>query len=1145
MASDLTQALLSCLEAVTEPDSEDTPNQRTDAEYRFCAVRQDDITFAEFLNRVSVQFEVPIGPLAAKDYESFSSFVFHICELKKEKQVNVKTSSHHVIHRTNRYSTENEKASISIVGIACRLPGNAKNPGDFWTVLVEGIDAIVPIPSKRWNHKEFSEGHSERGTIYVKEGGFIDGIEKFDNGFFKISSSEARRMDPQQRMLLELSHEAFESAGLQAITDDNHKFGVFVGCSSSECLMLVPEATVALCAAGMLALDSRCRPFDAAANGYGRGEGAVVFLLERQMYSPESRCKQKSLATIRGHGTNHNGRSVSVTAPSDVAQKKLLEGVLRTASVEPQQVAYLEAHGTGTKLGDTIEFRAIKSVFSTSRSVDNPLLIGSGKSNVGHLEGCAGAVGLLKALLVLYFREVPPTLHFKKISPLIDDEGFHYQIPTKRLTLAGDRPILAGVSSFGLGGCNAHVIIESVPKDREMDALSLSRRHIWDHMEFPVFESADDGNSFGGLAMRHNVDLCNSTCNHLRRRSTSSLIGKCTLTPVSARLRRFTAFSSGDGTPGLRVQQYGTTEGSSKANEPHAITEKQISRWTRDNRKGLYVEVESMKDELERSFSLEDDNGSVTGSVQTEQTEPDQMANEVVNTVDEEAVQTLVLQTVRQILKEAVSIHRDVSLKTLGIDSLAAVEFRDSLQESLGISLPASLIFDFPTIDDVCRFLAQKLQSGDGGERRNTPTNLAQPRPSTSSETCVAVRGMSCRFPGAEDGTTESFWEMLHSDSDCIQEIPTSRFDAASIFDTDYDARDKIYVKAAGILRGADMFDNTFFKISEVEVRHLDPRQRILLEVAYDALVDSQVLGDQGLAAIDNEIVGVVIGCSGNDWNTFLQQHALSASSFSGPGTSPALLSNRVSYSLSLRGPSLTVDTACSSSLVAIDIARQLLNASQCNLALVGGVQLLLTADTFIHYCRARMLSPDCRCKTFDASANGYVRSEGCGVVLLENTHDRQVSKNTTYAWLLGSANNHVGKSASLTAPNGPAQQAVILASLRSAHLQLTSQIHLIETHGTGTSLGDPIEIGALQAVYGQGTSADTPLVLGALKSRIGHTEGAAGIAGFIKLICSLRQRIAPPNLHLKTFNPHIDISTADSSRPFLFPTKAYPLDTL
>ncbi|CBZ52282.1 Soraphen polyketide synthase A, related [Neospora caninum Liverpool] len=1145
MEADLTQTLVSCLECVTQSDGEDAAHPSTDAEYLFSVVRADDVAFTEFLTRVSAQLDVPIGPLAARAHESFSAFIVHVREIAKEQTVCVKPFTNYITHVTNCSFTEDEGTSISVVGVACRLPGNANNPLDFWSVLAEGQDAIVPIPSKRWNLKEFSEGYSERGTIYVKEGGFIDGIDEFDNGFFKISSSEARRMDPQQRMLLELSHEAFESAGLHAQTDSNHQFGVFVGCSSTECLMLVPEATVALCAAGMLALDSRCRPFDAAANGYGRGEGAVVFLLERRRYPPDGRPRLKSLATIRGHGTNHNGHNVSVTAPSDVAQKKLVDGVLRAAKVEPRQVAYLEAHGTGTKLGDTIEFRAIKSVFSSSRSMDNPLLIGSGKSNVGHLEGCAGAVGLLKALLVLYFREVPPTLHFKKVSPLIDDEGFNYRIPTKRVTLESDRPIFASVSSFGLGGCNAHVIIESVPKEREMDARSLSQRHDWNHARFPVFESSDDGNSFGGLALRHDVDLGNNTSTHPRRRSTASLFDKGTFTPVSAGLRRFTAFSSGYGTPLLRAHQYGTTAETREASETPAITETQPARRALDGDGGVYVENESVTDNLERSFSSENDNASVPSTARSELSEHDHVSSYVGVGVDEEFLQSVVLQTLRQVLKEAAPIRSDVSLKTLGIDSLAAVEFRDSLQESLGINLPASLVFDFPTIDDVCGFLTQKLNSGRGGNRRNTPGMLLQQNQNTASESCVAVRGMSCRFPGAEGGKIESFWEMLLSYSDCIQEIPTSRFDTSTIFDKDYDARDKIYVNSAGILRTADMFDNMFFKISEAEVRHIDPRQRILLEVAYDALVDSQVLGCKGLAALGNETVGVVVGCSGNDWNTFLQHHDLSASSFSGPGTSPALLSNRVSYSLALRGPSLTIDTACSSSLVAMDIARQLLNASQCNLALVGGVQLLLTADTFTHYCRARMLSPDCRCKTFDASANGYVRSEGCGVVVLENMHDRQVSKDTTYAWLLGTANNHVGRSASLTAPNGPAQQAVILAALRSAQLPLDSQICMIETHGTGTALGDPIEIGALQAVYGQGTSADTPLVLGALKSRIGHTEGAAGIAGFIKLICSLRHRIAPPNLHLKQFNPHIDISTADSSRPFLLPTKPYPLDTL
>ncbi|PFH35516.1 hypothetical protein BESB_051670 [Besnoitia besnoiti] len=1207
------QVVLSCLENVIVSERGETTYHCGNAEYLFSIAHSDTITFGAFLNRLSATLQVPIGLLSAAPNESFGAFVVHVEGLITERTNGERTPLRQTPTQAESSPSQDVRADVAIVGVACRLPGHANTPGDFWAVLAEGKDAIVPIPSERWSREDFIDGHSERGTMYVEEGGFISGIEEFDNGFFRISSSEARRMDPQQRMLLELSHEALQFVDRDSYKNNPHRIGVFVGCSSSEwtilktkqmerlcafqtantpqallanrlsyafnacgpsltvdsasssalvavsvaashietgqcdaclvgssSLMLVPEPTLALCAAGMLAIDSRCRPFDAAANGYGRGEGAVVFLLERWDYQPHGRPRQKSLATIRGHRTNHNGHIVSVTAPSDVAQRKLLQGVLEEAKVEPGQIAYLEAHGTGTKLGDTIEFRAIKSVFASSRTAENPLLVGSGKSNVGHLEGCAGAVGLLKALLVLYFRVVPPTLHFKQINPLIDDEDFCYQITTTKVPLDGDQSILAAVSSFGLGGCNAHMIIESSPKDRAIDAHALSRRHAWEHVRFPVFESNENNNAFGGLGLRHSAEPASGIRQCRRRCSASSFFDQQHLTPVSTRLRRFTAFSSDCGTPLHGVQQLGTKDDYSLETDLHE---------GRKPAQAVSLDEGNAHEEAP-SFhhmppSQDENEERVTSDTPNQETERDMLSCDRDDDVDEDLVRSMVLETARQVLKESKPIQSNISLKALGLDSLASVEFRDALQESLGITLPASLAFDFPTVDEVCSFLVRKINSEGINEPPLTTAIVAIDGYCAGHTPSVAVKGMACRFPGAENGQTNHFWKTLLSYADCIDEIPASRFDISPIFDADFDARGMIYVREAGILRSAEMFDNTFFEISDTEVWHLDPRQRILLEVAYDALMDSRILGVTGIPSLRTKAVGVVVGCSGNDWNTLLQHQMLPSSSYSGPGTSPALLSNRVSYTLGLQGPSITIDTACSSSLVAMDIARQLLISSQCGIAIVGGVQLLLTAETFIHYCSARMLSPDCRCKTFDAGANGYVRAEGCGVVVLEKTGEKRTLNGHTYGWLSGTANNHVGRSASLTAPNGPAQQAVILASLRSTQISTPASIHMVETHGTGTALGDPIEVGALQAVYGQGTSADAPLVLGALKSRIGHTEGAAGIAGFIKLICSLRYRVAPPNLHLKQFNPHIDISTTDAARPFLFPTKPYRLDTL
>eukprot|EP00070_Physeter_catodon_P015589 XP_023973534.1 uncharacterized protein LOC112062809 [Physeter catodon] len=485
----------------------------------------------------------------------------------------------------------------------------------------------------------------------------------------------------------------------------------------------------------------------------------------------------------------------------------------------------------------------------------------------------------------------------------------------------------------------------------------------------------------------------------------------------------------------------------------------------------------------------------------------------------------------------------DAPLQELGIDSLAAVEFRNALQTALDVKLAATLLFDYPTLQSLTDFLFSLLQaraSNEGvvsSERRgvNVDRVILETGDEERQMWRTAVVGMACRLPGTVN-SSDDLWKMLGTTIDCIQEIPPSRFDVEAFYDPDPDVKGKMYVREGGFISGGEKFDSKFFGISDAEAREMDPRQRISLEVSYEAFVDGGYCPEEMRGAA----VGVYVGAMNHDK---LYDKLESHNSFSGTSNALAVLANRVSFFLGLTGASVTIDTACSSSLVAADFARISLALESFQAAVVIGINLLPTPDPFVQTCKAKMLSPDCRCKTFDASANGYVRSEGCCAVLLQQVREREASKKDVYGWVLGTANNHVGRSASLTAPNGPAQQAVIRAALRSARVNNTTSVVVVETHGTGTALGDPIEVGALQAVYGRGTCSDSPLVLGALKSRIGHTEGAAGLAGFIKLILCLRHRVVPPNLHLKRFNPHIEIDTSDNSRPFLLPTKSCPLD--
>ena len=380
----------------------------------------------------------------------------------------------------------------------------------------------------------------------------------------------------------------------------------------------------------------------------------------------------------------------------------------------------------------------------------------------------------------------------------------------------------------------------------------------------------------------------------------------------------------------------------------------------------------------------------------------------------------------------------------------------------------------------------------------------------------VAIVGIGCRFPGGANDT-RSFWRLLAEGRDAITEVPRDRWDVDAYYDADPEADGKMYTRFGGFIDGADTFDPMFFGISPREAAAMDPQQRILLEVAWQAIEDAGVATDR----LGGTRTGVYVGMSTHDYSILHARLAdpAAADVHFGTGTAYSIAAGRLSYILGLQGPSMTVDTACSSSLVAVHLAVQSLRSGESDLALAGGVNVILAPDLTLFFCRAKGMAPDGRCKTFDASANGYVRSEGCGVVVLKRLSDALRDGDRIHALIRGTAVNHDGRSSGLTAPNGLAQRAVIRQALKAANVS-ASRISYVETHGTGTPLGDPIELQSLAAVLEEGRDG-APVAIGSLKTNLGHLEAAAGVAGLIKVVLSMQQRQIPPSLHYREPNPH------------------------
>jgi len=392
----------------------------------------------------------------------------------------------------------------------------------------------------------------------------------------------------------------------------------------------------------------------------------------------------------------------------------------------------------------------------------------------------------------------------------------------------------------------------------------------------------------------------------------------------------------------------------------------------------------------------------------------------------------------------------------------------------------------------------------------------------------IAVIGMGCRYPGRCNNPAD-YWRFLSQGGDAIKEIPSDRWDVDFYHDDNADVPGKMYTRHGGFLERIDEFDADFFGIAPREAQSMDPQQRLLLEVSWEALEDAGIAMDR----LNGSNTAVYAGVCTDDYSRFhmngCDPAVIDAYSFTGTATSIAV--GRLSYLLGLQGPNICVNTACSSSLVAVDLACRALRSRQTDLALAGGVNLIISPENNIYFCKVKALSRVGRCQTFDDDADGYVRAEGCGVVVLKRLTDALTSRDRIYALLRGSAVNQDGRSNGMTAPNGIAQQAVIRSALSNAKVK-PSQIGYVEAHGTGTSLGDPIEIQALGAVLGENRPAGKPFLVGSAKTNLGHLEAAAGMAGLMKAALALQHEAIPPHPHLNKQNRHIPWDTIPVSIP-------------
>jgi acyl transferase domain-containing protein/acyl carrier protein len=489
------------------------------------------------------------------------------------------------------------------------------------------------------------------------------------------------------------------------------------------------------------------------------------------------------------------------------------------------------------------------------------------------------------------------------------------------------------------------------------------------------------------------------------------------------------------------------------------------------------------------------------------------------------AQRELLLKTIQDSLQVILSTpdvpETDRPLIEMGLDSLMAVEFGTELQQMLGdqFNIGPTMLFDHPTIDAITDFVLDLVVSEasdtSAGESRSAGAVSADDQPLQTAREDVAIVGMSCRFPGAEN--LDEFWQNLLNGVDSVCDIPGDRWDIDRFYSADREPG-KMYTRRGGFLDDIADFDAAFFNISDQEACWIDPQHRMLLENSYRAMEDAGI----PVAPLTDPNVGVFMGIMGSDYAflpTLDDEDIIKG--FQGAGLSHSAGVGRISYLFGFEGPSVAVDTASSSSLVAVFQAMRSLQDGNCNLALAGGVNAILAPVNSLLMSKAGLLSPDGRCKSFSKSADGFGRGEGCGVVVLKRLSDAERDGDRIMAVIRGGAVVHNGFSGGITSPSGKAQTRVIDAAIKDAKLA-PSQVQYLEAHGTGTEYGDPMELGAAVKIYGKGRSKDNPLLVGSVKANISHLEAAGGSSGLIKTVLAIHRGVIPPQANFDEPSPHI-----------------------
>ncbi|WP_455893511.1 beta-ketoacyl synthase N-terminal-like domain-containing protein, partial [Serratia proteamaculans] len=1124
------------------------------------------------------------------------------------------------------------RQDIAIVGMSGRYP-DAENLDRFWKNLQDGQASFKDLAFEQATQYRRSDLLNNRLAHLHHRGAFLKDIDCFDSLLFKISPLEARSIDPQERLLMEVVWECLENGGYTSdeLNRVSEKVGVFVGamwddyqhhaannvqdgrhipvislhssipnsishffefngpsialntsCSSAmtaihyacnsiingECraavvggvnIMSHPYHHQMLQGLGLLSADGNSNPFGKLGSGFVPGEGVGAILLKSKRDA--QRDGDYIHGIIKGTAVGYSGKSVGNGLSKPKQQKESMLSAIENAGICANSISYIEAAAPGASIADATEISAVKEVFQSSDGNKSTVYIGSVKSNIGHLESASAMSQLMKVLMQMKHKKICPTINVGAVNPLIQlkDSGLEIVKELKAWESFSQQknddhsedkclPRRALINAFGATGSGGHAVIEEYINEEtikddseslillsaatELQLKQLAQR-LYDYLinpESPRRNITDIAYTLrmGRIEMAERVAMVVKSHADLQQKL-SDFIRGCE--KISECFR------------GQAVKR--EAEHASHASNLLTVAEKWVNgtrfSWDGFNKGNEQkVPLPTYPFAKERHWVRAD--GVPEAFDQNDQVGANAALGNEQDSSTEDTLRIKVEDYLKAIFSEVseIAISRigsEATFDEYGINSLMITKLNSLLEKDFG-ELSKTLFFEYQSIRGLANyFLINHL--GKLNTRFNHTDSSAVKKASSSNDVIkesgrkgivlstsdsqtekacdVAIIGLSGKYPRSD--TVEEYWDNLQNAVDCISEIPKSRWDYHDYYDPDRTSQGTIRSKWGGFINGVDEFDPLFFNISPREAEFMDPQERLFLQTVWHTFEDA------GYSPASKEIfrrkIGVFVGVMYGEYQLFSSSNSTNKEGMA-VGASYGSIANRISYTFNLTGPSMAIDTLCSSSLTALHLAVKSIKSGECEAAIVGGVNLSIHPNKYIMQAQGNMSSSDGRCRSFGDGGDGFVASEGVGAILVKPLNKAIADGDNIYGVIKGTSINNDGKTHGYTVPNPNAHAEMVVDALQESGIN-PEWVSYIEAHGTGTSLGDPIEITGLTKAFSRFTEKKKYCAIGSAKSNIGHTEAVAGIAGITKILLQMKYQKLAPSLHSTILNPNIN----------------------